>query len=148
MSTVRYISRATLLAHGSSLRDEQPRGNIPVYEIDLDDLKDADANHEAHTQRAERVMLKATAEWLELTGRAELPLPKGEHEQLREVFEAMRPIVDAALDWSAAGGSPKPLHDIIEANRARLAAAVSAWSVTERARQSARDLDPSRLEAR
>jgi hypothetical protein len=119
------------------LRTAQPSDR--AYEVRYLDQRSLAETAEGRLQRVERCMLALTAEWMQLTGRAEPPMPKSERERMRDVtatmsdvIAAMRPIVDAALRWlrgSYDGVDPREraLMAALGANSDRLATAMAAW---------------------
>lgn len=64
--------------------------HVRTLVVDLDDLPHLAESPDERLQRVERCMLALTAEWLDLTGRAEPPLPVPEAVRMRAVIEAMR----------------------------------------------------------
>lgn len=109
-----------------------------AYEVRYFDQRDLHETADERLQRVERCMLAQTAEWMQLTGRGEPPMPRSERERMRDVIDAMQPIVEAAINW--ADDPPKPGHhppwhfslrDAIAMNRHRLERALSNWSDVE-----------------
>lgn len=122
--------RAVWTRAGANAAISKRHPDSPIYVIEEDDLERAlppeSADERLH--RVERCMLALTAEWLELTGRAEPPAPQPAADR---VIAAMRPIVDAALGWVNASdgdrGTARQLVTAIRENRSSLTAALAAY---------------------
>lgn len=112
--------------------------HVATLVVEIDDLpwrrgEPADRRE----QRLERCVVTRTAEWMQVTGRAEPPMPRNESEQMRDVIDAMRPIVEAAIEWHAWVNDTnvrtppitpaRALDAIIGQQQARITAALSNW---------------------
>jgi hypothetical protein len=111
--------------------------HVATLVVETDDLPwRRDEPADRREQRLERYVIARTAEWLQVTGRAEPPMPKNERELMLDVIDAMRPIVEAAIEWHAWVNDVKQqppitparaLDAIVDQQQIRVAAALSNW---------------------
>lgn len=99
--------RAAWTRAGVEAAKSKKSPNSPIYVLEEGDMERAFPPESAdeRLQRVERTMLALTAEWLELTGRAEPPLPcevdlsSADREALREVRNALKQFSDTPTRW-------------------------------------------------
>jgi hypothetical protein len=102
VSNIRYITRGKLIGASEMAPSDYPRP-IDLFRIDLELLAVVGESDEDAYARNERVMLAAASEVERLKPIAGRPVGEevrpDERQQMRAVIEAMRPIVEAAIEW-------------------------------------------------